>query len=106
MATTHVVALSTFPSAEVAAEVARALVTDKLAACVNVVPALRSVYRWKGQICEDAEALCVIKTRSDHVDALKSRLLALHPYELPELVVLDITSGHGPYLSWIDDSLA
>jgi periplasmic divalent cation tolerance protein len=102
----HVVALSTAPSADKAAEIARALVEERLAACVNVVPAVRSFYRWQGELCDDAEALCVIKTRADRVEALRARLVALHPYEVPELVVLPIVGGHAPYLSWIDSSLA
>ena len=101
----HVVALSTAPSAEKAAEIGRALVEEKLAACVNIVPAVRSIYRWKGQLCDDSEVLCVIKTRADRIDALRERLVALHPYEVPELVVLDVVSGHIPYLAWIDESV-
>jgi periplasmic divalent cation tolerance protein len=102
----HVVALSTAPSVEKAAEIARALVDERLAACVNVVPGVRSIYRWKGEVCDDAEVLCVIKTRADRVEALRARLVALHPYEVPELVVMDVVGGNLPYLSWIDASLS
>jgi periplasmic divalent cation tolerance protein len=98
----HVVALSTAPSEEKAAELARALVEERLAACVNIVPRVRSIYRWNGELCDDAEVLCVIKTRKDRVEALRLRLPALHPYEVPELVVLEIAAGHAPYLAWID----
>jgi periplasmic divalent cation tolerance protein len=98
------VALTTAPSAEKAAEIARALVTEGLAACVNIVPGVRSIYAWKGEIVDDAEALCVVKTRADRVEALRARLVALHPYEVPELVVLDVTGGHEPYLSWVEES--
>jgi periplasmic divalent cation tolerance protein len=101
----HVVALSTAPSADKAAEIARTLVEERLAACVNILPAVRSIYRWKGELCDDAEALCVIKTRADRVEALRERLIALHPYEVPELIVLDVVSGHTPYLAWIDESV-
>jgi len=87
---------------EKAAEIARTLVEERLAACVNIVPGVRSIYRWKGEVCDDAEVLCVIKTRQDRVDALRDRLPALHPYEVPELVVLEVASGHAPYLAWID----
>ena len=97
-------ALTTAPSAEKAAEIARALVTEGLAACVNIVPGVRSIYAWKGEIVDDAEALCVVKTRADRVEALRARLVALHPYEVPELVVLDVTGGHEPYLSWVEES--
>jgi periplasmic divalent cation tolerance protein len=97
-----VVALSTAPSVEKAAEIARTLVEERLAACVNIVPGVRSIYRWKGELCDDTEVLCVIKTRKDRVAALRDRLPALHPYEVPELVVLEVASGHAPYLAWID----
>ena len=99
----HVVALSTAPSVDKAAEIARALVEERLAACEKLVPPVRSIYRWKGETCDDAEVLCVIKTRRDRVDALRERLVALHPYEVPELVVLDVEAGHGAYLKWIDE---
>ncbi len=101
----HVVAITTAPSAEKAAEIARALVGERLAACVNLVPGVTSIYRWQGAVHEDAETVCVIKTRRDLVDRLRARLVALHPYEVPELVVLDVVDGHAPYLAWIDESL-
>lgn len=101
----HVVALSTAPSPEKAAELAKALVEERLAACVNVLPGVRSFYRWKGELCDDTEALCVIKTRADRVEALRRRLVELHPYEVPELVVLEVTAGHPPYLAWLDESV-
>src|SRR5262245_20894345 len=100
-----VVALSTAPSAEKAAEIAHALVIEGLAACVNVVPGVRSVYVWKGEVVDDAEVLCVIKSRADRVEQLRARLVELHPYEVPELVVLDVAGGHGPYLSWVEASV-
>jgi len=96
-----VVALTTFPTVDKAAEVARALVSEKLAACINIVPGVRSIYAWKGELCDEGEVLCVVKTRSDRVEALRARLVALHPYEVPELVVIDVAAGHEPYLSWV-----
>ncbi len=99
------VALTTAPTVEKAAEIARILVGEGLAACVNVVPAVRSIYAWKGEIVDEAEALCVVKTRADRVEALRARLVALHPYEVPELVVLDVAGGHEPYLSWVEASV-
>jgi periplasmic divalent cation tolerance protein len=101
----HVLALSTAPSVEKAAEIARALVDERLAACVNVVGGVRSIYRWQGTVHDDAEALCLIKTRRELVDRLRERLVALHPYEVPELIVVDLEGGHAPYLAWIDESV-
>ena len=104
MPTRFSVALSTAPNMERAAEIARVLVEEGLCACVNILPAVRSIYLWDGEICDGAEVMCVIKTRANRVDALRERLVALHPYEVPELVVLDVIDGHEPYLSWIDAS--
>lgn len=95
------VALSTAPDADSAARIARALVEERLAACVNVVPAVRSVYRWQGAVEEQTEVLLVIKTRAERIEALAARLRALHPYELPELVALPVTAGLPAYLDWV-----
>lgn len=97
-----IVVLSTFPTEDKAAEVARVLVEERLAACVNFVPRIRSIYRWKEDICDEAETLAVIKTTDERLDALKSRILALHPYELPEVMALPVEAGHAPYLAWIE----
>jgi periplasmic divalent cation tolerance protein len=101
--TPHVVAFSTVGKPEDAERIAHALVERRLAACVNIVPGLTSVYRWKGQVERDAESLLVIKTRRERIDALKAALTSLHPYEVPELVVLPIEDGHAPYLAWLDE---
>ena len=95
------VALTTAPDAEAAARIARVLVEERVAACANLVPQVRSIYRWQGRIEDDSEVLLVIKTRADRVDALAARLRALHPYEVPELVVLRVESGLDAYLDWV-----
>ncbi len=100
-ATDALVVLVTTPTPERAAEIARALVEERLAACGNVVPGLRSIYRWEGKVQEDAEALLVLKTTRARFDALRARVLALHPYELPEVIALPIEAGSAPYLAWI-----
>jgi periplasmic divalent cation tolerance protein len=100
-----VVVLVTTPTSEAAAEIARALVEEGLAACGNVVPAIRSIYRWAGEIHDDAEALLVIKTERRVVPGLKARLQELHPYQVPELLVLPVEDGLGPYLEWIARSV-
>jgi periplasmic divalent cation tolerance protein len=104
MAGEHVVVFCTVPEAEKGAELGRTVVGERLAACVSIVPGLRSIYTWKGQVCDDPEALLVIKTRRERVDALVARIAALHPYEVPEIIALPIEAGHAPYLAWIDDS--
>ena len=81
--------------------IARALVEERIAACVNIVPRVVSVYRWKGQIETDDEALLVIKTRKECFDALDRRMRELHPYEVYELVALPIEQGNAPYLDWL-----
>nr|HEX4318905.1 divalent-cation tolerance protein CutA [Kofleriaceae bacterium] len=99
------VVLSTFPSESVAAEVARALVEERLCACVNVVGGVRSIYRWQGAVDDAAEVLAVIKTTRARLDALIARLAALHPYEVPEAIALPVAGGHAPYLAWLRDQL-
>lgn len=99
--TDAVVVLVTAPTPERAAEIARAVVEERLAACGNVVPGLRSIYRWEGKVQEDAEALLVLKTTRARLDALRDRVLALHPYEVPEVIALPVEAGSAPYLAWI-----
>jgi periplasmic divalent cation tolerance protein len=95
------VAFSTAPDAAVAARIARALVDERLAACANLIPGVRSIYRFRGAVEDESEVLLVIKTRADRVDALAERLRALHPYEVPELLVLPTAGGLAPYLDWV-----
>lgn len=94
-------AFSTCPGAETAASIARTLVEERLAACVNRLPGVISTYRWRGEIHEDAEVLLVIKTTRERFDALRDRLVELHPYEVLELVALDIAEGSPAYLDWL-----
>ena len=100
-----VIVLTTFPVDEDANTLARTLVSERLAACVNVLPAMTSVYRWKGSVEEDREHQLVMKTTRDRVPALEARLRALHPYEVPEFLVLDVASGSEAYLSWLWESV-
>jgi periplasmic divalent cation tolerance protein len=83
--------------------IARALVESGLAACVNVIPGVVSVYRWKGNIERESESTLLIKTRDDLVESLMNELRRVHPYEVPEIVVLDVDRANEPYLKWIDD---
>jgi periplasmic divalent cation tolerance protein len=97
------VVFSTFPSPDKAAEVARILVSEQLCACVNLVGPVRSIYRWKGELCDEAETLAVIKTTRDRFDAMKARLVELHPYEVAEVIAMPVEAGHAPYLAWVID---
>ena len=99
--TSVLAAFSTFPSPDKAAEVARTLVTEGLAACVNILGPVRSIYRWKGEVSDDQETLAIIKTTRDRFDAMKDRLVALHPYEVAEVIAVPIEAGHAPYLAWV-----
>jgi periplasmic divalent cation tolerance protein len=99
-----VVALTTLPADGDVETFARQLVEEKLAACVNILPTMRSVYRWKGGVESADERQLVIKTTAARLAALESRLRTLHPYDLPEFIVLPITQGSASYLSWLADS--
>jgi periplasmic divalent cation tolerance protein len=99
--TDALVVLVTAPSAEEAAALARTLVAERLAACGNVVPALRSIYRWKGKVRDEAEALLVLKTTRARLAPLRDRVLQLHPYQVPEVLALAVEAGSEDYLGWI-----
>lgn len=97
--------MCTVGSESEAAQIARALVERRLAACVSVVPGVRSTYRWKGAVHTESEWLLVVKTRRDRFDELSDLIHELHSYELPEIVMLDIERGDPRYVAWIDASL-
>ncbi|HST59712.1 MAG TPA: divalent-cation tolerance protein CutA [Longimicrobium sp.] len=96
-----VLALSTAPDAATAERIARALVDERLIACANLVPGLTSIYRWQGEVQADPEVLLLMKTRRAVVQRLKERLPQLHPYQVPELVVTEVTDGLAPYCAWV-----
>jgi periplasmic divalent cation tolerance protein len=89
------------PDTASAQAIAEALVGERLAACVNRLPGVHSTYRWQGAVTSDSEELLLIKTTAARFDALKSRLLELHPYELPELIAVPVECGHQSYLDWV-----
>ena len=95
-----VLVLTTIAADTDGAALARTLVEERLAACVNVLPAMRSVYRWKDAVEEDHEQQLIVKTTADRVSALETRLRALHTYELPEFLVVSASGSH-PYLEWL-----
>ena len=93
--------LCTCPDDTIAARIADILVGERLAACVNVLPGIRSVYRWQGQVERADEVLLLAKTTHARADALRERIVALHPHELPEVIVVGIEGGLPAYLDWI-----
>ena len=101
--TEYRVVLMTCGSEEEAGKIAEALVKENLAACVNIVPKVTSVYRWKGEVCRDAEVLLIAKTRETHLAALEGRVKALHSYDVAEVIVRPIVAGSREYLDWVGE---
>lgn len=95
------VVFTTFPTLEVARQVGTQLVDRRLVACVNLIPSIESIYRWQGAVEQDREVLAVCKTAGDRLDELRRALLELHPYDVPELLVLEVTDGAPDYLAWV-----
>ncbi|HET6413387.1 MAG TPA: divalent-cation tolerance protein CutA [Anaeromyxobacter sp.] len=91
----------TSPSAEKALELGRTLVEERLAACASLLPAIRSVYWWEGKVQEEGEALVLLKTTRARFGALRDRVLTLHPYQVPEVVAVEVAAGNPAYLEWI-----
>jgi periplasmic divalent cation tolerance protein len=91
----------TAPDEEKAASLARTLVDEGLIACANLVPQVRSIYRWEGKVCDEREVLVVMKAPTAHYDALQARILSLHPYSVPEVLRLDVAAGAPAYLQWV-----
>jgi periplasmic divalent cation tolerance protein len=101
-----VVVLVTAGSADEAARIGRTLVEERLAACANVVGPIRSIYRWKGAVADDAEHLLLLKGRARDVPALEARVRALHGYEVPEILALGVRAGSASYLAWLAEATA
>lgn len=104
MADEYVIVLSTLPSGADGAALARVLVDERLAACISIHSEMTSIYRWDGAVAEDSERQIVIKTSRSQVAPLWERLRELHPYDVPEFVVLPIIAGSDAYLQWMGDS--
>ena len=100
-----VIVLTTLGADADAAALARTLVDERLAACVNVLPPMDSFYRWKGRVEADRERQLIMKTSADRVPALEARLRQLHPYELPEFLILGAAGGSAAYLAWVGESV-
>jgi periplasmic divalent cation tolerance protein len=94
----------TCPDADSARRIAETLVAERLAACVNRLPGIASTYRWQGEVTTDSEHLLLIKTTAARFEALRTRLLTLHPYDLPELIAVPVEHAHAPYLAWVREA--
>ncbi len=104
--TTDVLAvLCTCASEEAALRLANQLVQERLAACVNILPGIRSIYRWKDQVESAQEALLLIKTTQPRFDALRDRIVALHPYDTPEIIAFPVIAGLDKYLTWLQEQV-
>jgi periplasmic divalent cation tolerance protein len=104
MSAEYVVVMTTLPADADAPAFGRALVNERLAACVNLLAPMESVYRWEGQIEQEAERQLIIKTSRERLTALWDRVRELHPYEVPEFLVLQIADGNEAYLRWVGES--
>lgn len=103
MENSYIIVFSTAPNADEAASIGRKIVEERLAACCNIIPGLRSIYTWKGRLCDEGEALMIFKTRGMLFEGLKKRIKDLHSYELPEVIAVNIEAGLPEYLSWIHE---
>jgi periplasmic divalent cation tolerance protein len=101
----HIVCFVTIDDKEKAVGLARALVERKLAACVNIIPEIRSIYFWDGRVCDETERLLIIKTRAELYGDLERAVRELHPYQTPEIIALEISRGLPEYLEWINESV-
>lgn len=100
-ASESVIILTTAPSVDVAHQLAHALVEQHLAACVNVVGPMTSIYRWKDSVQQDSEFQLIVKTARGRIEGVREAVRRQHPYELPEFLVLDVSEGDGAYLEWL-----
>ena len=101
--TDYIVVYVTAPQDE-AVDLAKTLVEERLVACVNIVPGLRSIYWWQGKVEDEPEVLCIMKTRSNLFESLRDRVRELHSYEVEEIIALPIVAGNLPYLDWIREN--
>ena len=106
MAGKGLLALSTFPDVEVARRISQQLVTEKFAACANILPTVESIYRWKEKIENGNETLVLFKLSEDRQSVFQEKLKSLHPYEVPEIIFVPINSGLPDYLLWVEESCA
>ncbi len=99
------VVLVTAPSAESAESLVRRLVEERVVACGTVLPAVTSIYRWEGAVARESEALIIFKTTVAGAERLTARVPELHPYDVPEVLILPVEDGHAPYLEWVRENV-
>jgi periplasmic divalent cation tolerance protein len=106
MSETILLAISTFPDVETARKISNQLVTEKFAACANILPAVESIYRWKEKLESANETLIFFKLSKDRQSAFQDKLRSLHPYEVPEIIFIPVSAGLPAYLRWVAESCA
>ncbi len=102
----YIVVMVTAPDEEVAATIARTLVEERLAGCVNIIKGVRSVYSWEGKVEDEPEVIMLIKTKQSLYKSLERRVIDVHPYSVPEVICLDIKDGYEGYLNWLKEVTA
>ena len=102
----EILILNTTDTPDLAQKIASALVEAHEAACVNIIPGIRSIYRWQGKVCDEGECLLLIKTSAEKFEAVRATIRRLHSYEVPEIIAVPITAGDPDYLGWIASSIA
>ncbi len=106
MQSTYQIILCTCPDKESAENIARQLINDKIAACINILPGITSIYTWQGNIETDQEHLLLIKTRKDRFQTVEKSIQTCHPYEIPEIIAIPVENGLAEYLQWIESCLS
>jgi len=101
----YIVVLSTISNKDEAKKIAKELIKEKLAACVNIIENVTSIYEWKGEICEDGEFLMIIKSKKHKFSDIEKKIKELHSYELPEIISFEIKEGYEKYLEWIEENI-
>ena len=94
-----------FPNLECARQIGTALIKKQLAACVNIIPKIESIYQWKGEVCVEQEVMVVVKTTASRYKQLESYVVENHPYDVPEVISLPLSQGSEPYLNWVHDQM-
>lgn len=105
MSENAIIVLVTTPSHSDAADIARTLVSERLAACVNIIPSIRSIFYWEEKVQDEQETLIIIKTRQGLFSELKKRVIMMHPYSVPEIISFKIEEGHSDYLGWLFETV-